>query len=97
MFKKKLLETIIFISAATNAVTIYAQTTSPAVVSDIGEFSGSVGYVTYAGSTVINAEIGRWDTPYTGEGYPMPGVEPEGQSLLYIQIDCLLYLNNPHS
>ena len=81
------LEIIILIMATTNAITITAQTSNPAVVSDLGELSGSVGYVTYSGTTVINAEIGRWDTPYTGDGYPVPGVEPEGKSILYVEIN----------
>ncbi|WP_339132713.1 MAG: hypothetical protein WGN25_10890 [Candidatus Electrothrix sp. GW3-4] len=82
-----LLYVILLISLTTNSVDIFAQTSNPAIISNIGELPESVGYVTYNGSTSINAEVGRWDTPYTGGGYPMFDVEPEGKSLLYIEID----------
>jgi hypothetical protein len=40
-------------------------------------------------SNGVNGDIGRWDTPYTGglDGPPAEGVEPNGQSLLYIDVD----------
>lgn len=51
---------------------------------------GGVGYVTTAsGPTGLNAQIGRWDTPYpypdTGE--PAPGLEPNGASTLAVDVD----------
>jgi hypothetical protein len=51
---------------------------------------GGVDYVTHTvGTNGINAEIGRWDTPYpypdTGE--PAPGLEPDGASTLSIDVD----------
>jgi hypothetical protein len=46
-----------------------------------------VGYVNYSfdGSTV-NANIGRWDTPYSGQD-EIPGVEPDGASILRVDVD----------
>lgn len=54
-----------------------------------GEAAGSVGYVTSSGTTTLDADIGRWDTPYpypdTGEY--APGLQPTGASVYYIDVD----------
>lgn len=34
-----------------------------AAIAGAGEMPGSVGYVTHSGTDVIDAQIGRWDTP----------------------------------
>lgn len=55
-----------------------------------GISTSGVGYATYSRSdNGINAQIGRWDTPYTGgvNGQPLPGVEPNGTSTLELGID----------
>lgn len=61
----------------------------PAQVTFAGAGVGSVGYVTVSGSSTVNAEIGRWDTPYpypdTGEY--APGLQPTGFSTLNIDVD----------
>jgi hypothetical protein len=50
-----------------------------------------VGYVTWSGTDVINAQVGRWDAPYPyppgGPQPPVPGLEPEGFSTLNIDVD----------
>jgi len=64
------------------------QPANPAVITAVT--ADGVGYVTSStDSNGVNGEIGRWDTPYTGglDGPPMAGVEPNGQSLLYIDVD----------
>lgn len=51
---------------------------------------GGVGYVTQSGgANGINAQIGRWDTPYPNPdtGEYAPGLEPDGASTLSIAID----------
>jgi hypothetical protein len=59
---------------------------NPAQIIGIGEVSGSVGYVTWNNNSgLINAQIGRWDTPFPGQ--QSPHLEPEGKSILYIDID----------
>lgn len=59
---------------------------NPAQVTGVGELSGSVGYVTWnQSSNLINAQIGRWDTPFPGQ--ESPHLEPEGKSIMYIDID----------
>lgn len=61
----------------------------PAKIVSVSPGSDSVGFTTYSGTTNINAEIGRWDTPYpypdTGEY--APGLQPVGNSTLGIDID----------
>ncbi|MCI0556122.1 MAG: hypothetical protein L0287_34710 [Anaerolineae bacterium] len=61
----------------------------PAQILSINPTSDSVGYTTYSGTDSIDAQIGRWDTPYpypdTGEY--APGLQPEGFSGLAIEID----------
>lgn len=51
--------------------------------------ANSVGFVTTSGLTAINAEIGRWDTPYPypDTGDYAPGLQPTGFSSLEIDID----------
>lgn len=60
-----------------------------ATIASVGETPGSVGYVTYSGTDSIDAQIGRWDTPYpypdTGEY--APGLQPTGYSTFAIDID----------
>jgi hypothetical protein len=47
---------------------------------------GGIGYVTYStNANGINAQIGRWDTPYPGEYDPT--LEPVGYSYLNIDVD----------
>ncbi|MFC0682560.1 hypothetical protein ACFFGH_32415 [Lysobacter korlensis] len=68
-----------------------AQAPLPAKVVAAGELPGSVGYVTVKRSPndVIDANVGRWDTPYpypdTGER--APGLQPTGFSTFYVDID----------
>ena len=54
-----------------------------------GEAPGSVGYVTHSGTDTIDAQVGRWDTPYpypdTGEY--APGLQPTGYSIFAIDVD----------
>lgn len=60
----------------------------PAVIRSVN--ASGVGYVTYSTDNVgINAKIGRFDTPYTGgtNGPPIPGLEPDGASVLSIIVD----------
>ena len=60
-----------------------------ATITGAGEVPGSVGYVTHSGTDVIDAQIGRWDTPYpypdTGEY--APGLQPTGYSIFAIDVD----------
>lgn len=60
-----------------------------AAIAGAGEMPGSVGYVTHSGTDVIDAQIGRWDTPYpypdTGEY--APGLQPTGYSSFAIDVD----------
>ena len=60
-----------------------------ATIESVCEVPGSVGYVTYSGTDVIDAQIGRWDTPYpypdTGEY--SPGLQPTGYSIFAIDVD----------
>lgn len=62
---------------------------SDAAIASAGEVPGSVGYVTHSGTDVINAQVGRWDTPYpypdTGEY--APGLQPTGYSTFAIDVD----------
>lgn len=66
-----------------------AQDANPAIIAGYGETARSVGYVETSGAEVINADIGRWDTPYpypdTGEY--APGLQPVGRSEFYIDVD----------
>lgn len=65
-----------------------AQSPNPAKI--VSVTPGGVGYVTTSqDSTGVNANIGRWDTPYTGglNGPPLPDVEPDGASTLSIVVD----------
>ncbi len=61
----------------------------PAQIVSITEAPDSVGYVTWSGSEIINAEVGRWDTPYPypDTGQYAPGLQPTGRSTLHIDID----------
>lgn len=60
-----------------------------AAIVSVGEVPGSVGYVTHSGTDEIDAQIGRWDTPYpypdTGEY--APGLQPTGYSIFAIDVD----------
>lgn len=72
------------------AMSVYVHAAAvPATIASIGPGPDSVGFVTYSGTTNINAEIGRWDTPYpypdTGEY--APGLQPTGYSSLVITIN----------
>lgn len=61
----------------------------PATIANISQ--DGVGYVTWSGTDIVNAEIGRWDTPYPyppgGPQPPVPGLEPLGYSTLNIDVD----------
>jgi hypothetical protein len=49
-----------------------------------------VGYVNFSrDANGVNANLGRWDTPYSGgaNGPPEPGLEPAGNSTLSIDVD----------
>lgn len=55
-----------------------------------GTSSAGVGYVTsYTDVDGINAEIGRWDTPYPNgnNGAYVPDLQPKGKSNFYVDID----------
>ena len=60
-----------------------------ATIVSAGEVPGSVGYVTYSGTDVIDAQIGRWDTPYPypNTGEYAPGLQPTGYSIFAINVD----------
>ncbi len=65
-----------------------AQQPEPAAITGIS--SGGVGFVSYSTSpTGVSASVGRWDTPYPhpDTGSPAPGLEPQGNSDLYIDIN----------
>lgn len=70
------------------SASVMAQQANPAVITSVSQ--GGVGYVTYSNSsTGLNAEIGRWDTPYPNgdNGQYAPGLEPSGASILTIDVD----------
>ena len=82
---------LLVLSFLTGLTPAYAQVRPvvPAKIVAVTPGSDSVGFTTYSGSTNINAEIGRWDTPYP---YPYtgdyaPGLQPTGNSTLNIDID----------
>ena len=52
------------------SIAIAQRAAVPAQIVTAAPASGSVGFVTIAGSTLLNAQIGRWDTPYP---YPDTG------------------------
>lgn len=61
---------------------------NPAVIT--GSSPGGVGYVDYSSdANGISAHIGRWDTPYPfgNNGPRAPGLEPNGASSFYIDVD----------
>lgn len=62
---------------------------NPATISYAGPTSGSIGYVSWDGTTTINAQIGRWDTPYPNadSGAYAPDLEPRGFSEFAIDIN----------
>jgi hypothetical protein len=67
---------------------IAQQQAHPAVITSVSQ--SGVGYVTYSSSsTGLDAEIGRWDTPYPNgdNGQYAPGLEPTGASVLLIDVD----------
>ncbi len=71
-----------------SASALAQQQANPAVITSVSQ--GGVGYVTYSSSsTGLDAEIGRWDTPYPNgaNGEYAPGLEPTGASVLYIDVD----------
>jgi hypothetical protein len=61
----------------------------PAKIASVDSGTESVGFTTHSGTIEINADIGRWDTPYpypdTGEF--APGLQPTGYSTMYIDVD----------
>jgi hypothetical protein len=61
----------------------------PARIVSVAPGADSVGFATYSGTTNINAQIGRWDTPYPypNTGEYAPGLQPTGNSTLNIDID----------
>jgi hypothetical protein len=61
----------------------------PAKIVFAGPGPGSVGFVTSSGDKLINAQIGRWDTPYPNPdtGERAPGLEPSGASTFVIDVD----------
>jgi len=60
-----------------------------AAIASVGEAPGSVGYVTYSGTASIDAQVGRWDTPYPypDTGQYAPGLQPTGYSTFAIDVD----------
>lgn len=59
-----------------------------AVIANVS--TGGVGPVNYSqGTNGLNAQIGRWDTPYPYglNGPRLPGAESLGESILYIDVD----------
>lgn len=69
--------------------TLLAAPAVPARITSISPTADSVGFTTFSGTDSINANIGRWDTPYpfpdTGEY--APGLQPTGFSGLTVEID----------
>jgi hypothetical protein len=61
----------------------------PAQIVYSGPGPDSVGYVTSTGTGNINAQIGRWDTPYPypNTGEYAPGLQPTGYSTFVIDVD----------
>lgn len=61
----------------------------PAVITSISEGAGSVGYVTWTNGDALDAEVGRWDTPYPypDTGQYAPGLQPTGRSTLLVNIN----------
>lgn len=61
-----------------------------AVIVAAGELPGA-GYVTVqrTAADIIDAQIGRWDTPYPypGTGQRAPGLQPTGFSIFYVDVD----------
>jgi hypothetical protein len=87
LFRGYLLRFLVFLIIFLVPDFVYAQSANEAVITGVS--SGCVGYVTYSTTTNgINAQIGRWDTPYPhpGTGEPAPGLEPDGYSCFYISV-----------
>lgn len=80
-----LLLPLLFWSASSQAL----RPVVPAEILNISEDYLSVGYVTWSGVEVIDAEVGRWDTPYPypDTGQYAPGLQPTGRSTLNIDIN----------
>jgi len=67
---------------------VHAQQANPAIITGTG--SAGVGYVTVSsGANGIDAQVGAWGTPYPygPNGPPLPGVEPSGASIFYVNIN----------
>lgn len=67
---------------------IWAAPPNPAIITSTSP--GGVGYTVFSNdANGINAQIGRWDTPYPGglNGAPAPGLEPTGASTFSIGVD----------
>lgn len=86
-----LLRTAFFITLFLFVGVAFAQRppTNIAKIVYVGPASGSVGFVTSSGLNDINAQIGRWDTPYPypSKGEYAPGLQPTGYSSLVIDVD----------
>ena len=81
--------TLVAILLCAGSVLAQVRPVNEAKIVYVGPAPGSVGFATSSGTTNINAQIGRWDTPYpypdTGEY--APGLQPTGYSSLAIDID----------
>ena len=67
---------------------IWAAPPNPAIITSTSP--GGVGYTVFSNdANGINAQIGRWDTPYPGglNGARAPGLEPTGASTFSIGVD----------
>jgi hypothetical protein len=81
--------TLILLAFAVSATVVQAAPVVPAKIISVGPTADSIGYTTSSGTDVINAQVGRWDTPYPypDTGRYAPGLEPSGFSSLAIDID----------
>jgi hypothetical protein len=79
----------LFVLSAAFTFAVSAAPAVPARIVSVGPTADSVGYVSSSGTDLIDAEIGRWDTPYPypDTGQYAPGLEPSGFSGLAIDID----------
>lgn len=77
------------VAAMAFSAQILAAPPVPAKIVGTGETADSVGYVTSSGTTSLDANVGRWDTPYPypDTGQYAPGLQPEGYSGFYVDVD----------
>src|SRR3989344_1111423 len=79
----------ILLAFVVSATVVQAAPVVPAKIISVGPTADSIGYTTSSGTDVIDAQVGRWDTPYPypDTGRYAPGLEPSGFSSLAIDID----------